>query len=147
MTTLYRGVLDNQILYADSILIVPENINQIDFNKIVYCEISAGGAMGNAGGILIYILKDQDTLITYETNVFVNKEMYEAISKKIIQKTSLLDPYHGGFGNYVYVKKGINLEIDEKYQCFWYHSETTKLRIDSSVDGVFLRVAIELVNS
>jgi hypothetical protein len=31
--------------------------------------------MGNAGGIMLYIIKD-DTLICYETNVFNDEEIY-----------------------------------------------------------------------
>jgi hypothetical protein len=45
-----------------------------------------------------------------------------------------------------YDKKGAQLEIDEKYNCFWYHSSDTKLRIDSSVKGVFLRVVAEMTS-
>jgi hypothetical protein len=49
-------------------------------------------------------------------------------------------------GNYVYVRKDIQLEIDEKYNCFWYHSQNTKLRIDSSVRGVFINVVSGMKN-
>lgn len=144
MVTLYRGVLKSPIIYPYSILIAPENIDDIDFNKVLYAEVSAEGAMGNAGGILIYVLEDEDKLITYETNTSINKEMYEAASEKIKQNISLLNAHSGGFGNYVYINKKANLEIDEEYSCFWYHSKNTKLRIDSSVEGVFLSVIGEL---
>lgn len=146
MTTVYRGVIKERILYPESIIITYENLNDIDFNKVIYCEISPEGAMGNEGGILLYILEDEDTLVTYETNLFVNKEIYEATSEKISKNIDYLDNYYGGCGNCVYVKKDTNLEIDEEYNCFWYHSKNTKLRIDSSVIGVFLSMVAEMTN-
>ena len=48
--------------------------------------------------------------------------------------------YYGGMGNHVYVKKNTKLEIDEKNNCFWYRSQNAKLKINSSVQGVFLSV-------
>lgn len=144
MVIAYRGVLEKPIIYSESILITPENIEDIDFNSIIYCEASSEGAMGNVGGILIYVLKDEDTLITYETNVSVNKDMYIAISEKINQNSNLFNSYPGGFGNYVFINKNTSLEIDEEYDCFWYHSKNTKLRIDSSVVGVFQSVIADM---
>jgi hypothetical protein len=144
MVTVYRGVLEKPIIYHDSILITPENIEIIDFDKIIYCEVAAEGAMGNVGGILIYTLEDEDTLSTYETNVSIDREMYIAMSERIDQNIDVFDTYHGGFGNYVYIRKGANLEVDTKYSCLWYHSETTKLRVDCSVEGVFLSISSAL---
>jgi len=141
---LYRGTLEKPIVFPKSVIITAENLDCIDFNNVIYCEISPIGAMGNEGGILIYALDDKDNLITYETNESIDKESYDATSERINQKTNLFINYSGGFGNYVYVKKDTQLEIDEKYNCFWYHSQNTKLRIDSSVEGVFLRVAAEM---
>jgi len=143
MVTVYRGVLEKPIIYPESILITPDNIDNIDFDKIIYCEVSSEGAMGNVGGILIYLLENEDSLITYETNASVNKEMYLAISEKVEQNITLFSAYPGGFGNYVYINKNTDLEIDEEYNCFWYHSKKTKLRIDSSVTGVFQSVVAE----
>lgn len=143
MVTLYRGVLKKPIIYPFSILITSENIESIDFNKIIYCEVSAEGAMGNVGGILIYVVEDEDKIFTFETNVSVNKEMYMAISEKVKQNSGLFTKFPGGFGNYVFINKNINLEIDEEYDCFWYHSKKTKLRIDSSVSGVFQSIVAE----
>src|SRR3989344_5217104 len=141
---LYRGTIGHPIVFPESVIITAGNLDIIDFDKVIYCEISPMGAMGNEGGILIYLLDDKEKLITYETNVSVDKESYDATSERIDQKTNLFVNYSGGMGNYVYVKKGTQLEIDEKYKCFWYHSQNTKLRIDSSVEGVFLRVVTEM---
>ena len=102
------------------------------------------GAMGNEGGILIYVLSDEDNLITYETNAQADQQTYDAVSELIDKNADLFVNYRGGFGNYVYVKKNAQLEIDEKNNCFWYRSQNTKLRIDSSVQGVFLSVVADM---
>ncbi len=140
----YRATLPNPIAFPESVLITAENLDSIDFDNVIYCEISPPGAMGNEGGILIYVLGDNDELTTFETNISIDKESYDAVSERINQYMNLFVNYTGGFGNYVYIKKGAQLEIDEKYNCFWYHSPNTKLRIDSSVRGVFLRVVTEM---
>ena len=129
MVTVYRGVLEKPIVFEGSIIITAENLNSIDFDKVIYYEVSPIGAMGNEGGILIYVLKDEDNLITYETNVSIDKELCDATLKLLDQKANSFSGYSGGMGNYVYIKKDIQLEIDEKYGCFWYHSQNTKLRI------------------
>lgn len=143
---LYRGTVGHPIVFPESVIITSENLDSIDFDKVVYCEISSAGAMGNAGGILLYLLEDEDDLITYETNVSIDKESYDATSERMNQKANLFVNYSGGMGNGVYIKKGTQLEIDEEYNCFWYHSQNTKLRIDSSVQGVFLHVVSEMTN-
>ncbi|QQR82482.1 hypothetical protein IPJ70_04375 [Candidatus Campbellbacteria bacterium] len=144
MTTLYRGTIGHPIVFPESVIITTENLDSIDFNKVIYCEISPMGAMGNEGGIFIYLLDDKEKLTTYETNVSVDKESYNATLERINQKANLFTNHSGGMGNYVYIKKGVELEIDEKYNCFWYHSQNTKLRIDSSVRGVFLHLVAEM---
>ncbi|MDD4606754.1 MAG: hypothetical protein PHS07_00235 [Patescibacteria group bacterium] len=141
---LYRATLEKPIVFSESIIITAENLNSIDFDKVIYCEISPKGAMGNEGGILIYVLNSEDNLITYETNVFKDQESFDSAVERIEQNLDLFVNYSGGFGNYVYIKKNIEFEIDEKYKCFWYHSKNTKLRIDTSVEGVFLIVSAEM---
>jgi len=144
MVTVYRGTLAEPIVFPESIVITLENLDSINFDKVIYCEISPIGAMGNEGGILIYVLSDTDTLVTYETNEFKDKASFDATSERIHQNGECFTQYRGGFGNGVYIKKDVQLEIDEKYQCFWYHAQNTKLRINSSVQGVFLSVIEEL---
>lgn len=147
---LYRGTVGHPIVFPESVIITSENLDSIDFDKVVYCEISSAGAMGNAGGILLYLLDGEedgeDNFITYETNVSTDEESYEATSERMNQKANFFVNYSGGFGNDVYVRKDTQLEVDEEYNCFWYHSQNTKLRIDSSVRGVFLQVVSEMTN-
>ena len=141
---LYRGTLEKPIVFSESVTITTENLNSIDFDKVIYCEISPMGAMGNEGGIIIYVLSEEDNLITYETNASIDQQSYDAVLERIDQNVNLFVNYRGGFGNYVYIKKNVQLEIDEKYNCFWYHSQNTKLRINSSVQGVFLSVVADM---
>jgi len=142
----YRGTLKKPIVFPESIIITTENLNSIDFDRVIYCEITPMGAMGNEGGILIYVLKNEDNLITYETNESLDKQSYDTVSNIIRQNIDHFVGYSGGMGNYVYAKKNAQLEIDKEYNCFWYHSQTTKLRIDSSVQGVFLSVVTDMTS-
>lgn len=144
---LYRGTLEKLFVFPHSTIITVENLDAIDFDRVLYCEITPKGAMGNEGGILLYLLQDEDTLSTYETNSEVDMQTFEAVSKRIHQHAELFTNYYGGMGNSVYVGKNAQLEIDEKYNCFWYHSQNTKLRIDSSVQGVFLAVVADMKSS
>ncbi len=141
----YRATLEKPIVFPASIIITAENFDSIDLDKVIYCEVSPKGAMGNEGGILLYVQKDEDTLITYETNLEIDEQSFATVSERISQNANLFINYYGGMGNYVYVKKNTQLEIDEKYKCFWYHSQNTKLRIDSSVQGVFLSVVADMM--
>lgn len=108
----YRGTLKKPIVFPESIIITAENIDSIEFDRVIYCEITPKGAMGNEGGILIYVLKDEDTLITYETNIEVDVRAFNAMSERINQNANLFINYYGGMGNYVYAKKNAQLEID-----------------------------------
>jgi hypothetical protein len=119
-------------------------LDSINFDKIIYCEVSPIGAMGNEGGIIIYLLRNENTLVTYETNIKTDPQTFDTVSSLINQNIDYFIEYSGGFGNYVYVKKDAQLEIDEKYNCFWYQSQNTKLRIDSSVQGVFDTAVAEM---
>lgn len=137
---LYRATLPEPIVFKGSEIITAESLDSIDFDRVIYCEVSSIGAMGNAGGILMFVLDDEDRLITYETNIAIDEQSYDAVLEHIKQNGDVFMNYSGGMGNDVFINRGVQLEIDEKYQCFWYHAKNTKLRIDSSVQGVFLSV-------
>lgn len=105
---------------------------------IIYAEIAVAGAMGNEGGIIIYVVKENQ-LIQYETGIFTNEEIYRLTVKYIsINENQFFDYYYGGFGNSVFIKKGAELKIKEEY--FEYIDHGKKYKIYSSVKGVFNRV-------
>lgn len=58
-------------------------LNNLSISNIIYTEVSEPGAMGNAGGIMIYIIENQE-LICYETDWFENKEMYLETGKILL---------------------------------------------------------------
>jgi hypothetical protein len=141
---LYRGTIGHPIVFEESAIITLENLDSIDFDKVIYGEISPKGAMGNEGGILLYVLGSEDKLTTYEANLEIDAPIFSAVSERIDQNANLFTGHYGGMGNHVFIKKDIQLDIDEKYGCFWYHAQNTKLRIDSSVKGVFESVVAEM---
>ena len=69
---------------------------------------------------------------TYEINLEIDEQTFNAVSERISRNSNLFINYYGGMGNHVYVKKNTKLVIDEENNCFWYHSQKTKLRINSA---------------
>ena len=48
------------------------DLSQIKVDSIIYFEYASAGAMGNDGGVMLYLIKD-DKLLCYETNLFSNE--------------------------------------------------------------------------
>lgn len=121
-------------------------IESIIPKEIIYAEFAGGGAMGNTGGIMLYII-EKDTLICYETNVFKDEEIYVQAKKLLLKhqdrfknigvelQDKLFDLFYGGMGNNVFVNKNITLEIKDGY--FIYKKENIEYQILPSVGGVF----------
>lgn len=130
-------------------------IESIKPKEIIYAEMAGGGAMGNAGGIMLYIIKD-DALICYKTNVFTDEETYVQAEELLLKhqdrfknanielQDSLFDHFYGGMGNNVFVKKNIILEINELY--FIYKKDNMEYKILPSVRGVFNSVVYAMKN-
>lgn len=130
-------------------------IESINPEEIIYAEMAGGGAMGNAGGIMLYLIKD-DTLICYETNVFNDEEIYVQAEELLLKhqdslkypdielQDCLFDHFYGGMDNNVFVKKNINLEINEGY--FIYKKDNIEYTILPSVRGVFNNVVYAMKN-
>lgn len=92
----------------------------------------------------MYVLDGTDNLHIYETNAMLDEEAFKLAKEKLEENGHLFTERKGGFGNYVFIKNGIDLEIDDKYECFWYHAPKTKLRIDCSVKGVFMFASADI---
>jgi hypothetical protein len=52
-------------------------VDSIEIDKIIYAEVTPPGAMGNAGGIIIYIPQiGTNELVCYETSIYSDEETY-----------------------------------------------------------------------
>lgn len=124
--------------------------------EIIYAEISAPGAMGNSGGIIMYLIVD-GTLICFKTNLFTDdEEIYEQAEELILKhqdqiehtdlelQEKLFDNFWGGMGNQVFVNSKIKLEIADGY--FIYKKDNIEYQILTSVKGVFNCVIYNMTN-
>lgn len=130
-------------------------LDNIDPKEIIYAEVAGGGAMGNAGGIIIYCIKD-DQFICYETSLFNDKENYLRAEELLLKHQSvfknanltkgeeLFDYYEGSMGNLVFINKNVNLEISDEF--FIYRQNDKEYQILSSVQGVFYHVVNTMEN-
>lgn len=123
-----------------SVKLTQTKLASIHFADVVYGERSQAGAMGNAGGIILYELKD-GKLTRFNTNVFDDEKTCLAALKNITKNEYLFDIYYGGMGNGVIVNKTVTLHPDPEQNCFWLETKSDRLRIDASVPGVFLKVS------
>jgi len=114
-------------------------LKDIEFDDVIYGERSQSGAMGNAGGVILYVFK-QNILMRYETSVFDDEKTAREALKQITLHEELFNLYYGGMGNGVFINKKSPLKIDHKNKCFWYASNGDTYRIDSSVYGVYKSV-------
>jgi len=117
--------------------------------EIIYAEVAVGGAMGNAGGIMLYLVKGEQ-LICYETNIFTDKETYLLAQELLLKHqdklkyddieivVKLFNHFYGGMGNNVFVNKNVTLKIKEGY--FIHNKDGVEYQILSSVQGVFNNV-------
>ena len=59
-------------------------MDSIEVDKIIYAEIAQPGAMGNAGGIIMYIPQASlREIISYETSIFEDEETYSLAYEKL----------------------------------------------------------------
>jgi hypothetical protein len=125
-------------------------LDNIEIDRIIYAEVTPPGAMGNSGGIIIYIREDNNTeMVCFETSIYDDEETYllaeEVLFKHLDRENNVsgkkklcFDFYYGGMGNNVFINKKINLSIQDDY--FVYHVDELEYQVFSSVQGVFNRV-------
>ncbi len=137
-----------------SALLSSRIIDGMDFHQVVYAEVTPAGAMGNSGGILIYV-EESGALTKYEVNVYHDSEAYfraeEALFKHVripgdedgsTKNELLFDYFWGGMGNNVLVNKYAALEVEA--DSFSIQKNGTRHLIHPSCSGVFESVAREL---
>lgn len=144
MTEVYRGTVGpDDRSHSGSKKLTTKILEKIDFKDVIYGERSQTGAMGNAGGIILLVIED-DELIKYETNAFKDEMTALEALKQITLHEDLFDLYYGGMGNGVFINKKTPIEVDYDNKCFWYTNHKNRYRIDSSVYGVFKNVASQV---
>ena len=133
-----------------------ETLDMLSANDIVYAELAEGGAMGNAGGITIYSLKDNE-LNRFETSLFDNENFYSDAQKLLLEHQDkleienikvdeiLFDYHYGGMGNHVFINKRIALEKGEDF--FTFKLENENYKIYPTVQGVFNSVTYSIDNN
>ncbi|MBX2966985.1 MAG: hypothetical protein KF845_12640 [Cyclobacteriaceae bacterium] len=142
MTTPVRKKLSKSILES------------IEVDKIIYAEVTPPGAMGNSGGIIIYIKREDNTeMLCFETSIYDDEEVYlfaeEVLFKHLDRENNTsgkeqlyFDFYDGGMGNNVLINKKIVLSIQDNY--FVYNANDLEYKIISSVQGVFNSVVNQM---
>lgn len=119
-------------------------LDDIDFSNVVYVEITPLGAMGNSGGVMMYVYQ-KNQMVCYETNINEDEATYTAFEKKITHNKDKFLPYYGGMGNYVFINKESSIKADDEKKCFVFVDGQNKFQIDSSSRGVHMSVS-ELIN-
>ncbi|MGB3946231.1 MAG: hypothetical protein WBK76_05350 [Candidatus Saccharimonadales bacterium] len=128
------------IVKADKVRFTASGIAGLKFENVIYGERSQAGAMGNAGGIILYVL-DNDSYMMYHANLADDEKAYAEGLFKIAANEFLFDTYAGGMGNGVFIKKDTHLKVNDDDQAFWYIKNDKTYKISSSVQGVFESVA------
>lgn len=122
-------------------------LDSIEIDKIIYAEVTPPRAIGNTGGIMIYIRQSNNTeMLCFETSIYNDKETYlyteEILYKHFNRENNsngkeqlYFDFYYCGMGIIVFINKKGTLSIQDN--CFVYHVEDLEYQIFSSVQGVF----------
>ena len=150
-------VLAKQFQTTNKLMIKPkklqltrDQIQNINFNKIIYAEFTEPGGMGNAGGIMLYLISDAE-LLCYETSIFNDEDTYIQIGKilhnnlyendlvTVTPQNHNFHYYYGRMGNHIYVNVNARLIIRDNY--FVYQEANNEYQIISSVVGVFNAVS------
>jgi hypothetical protein len=143
-TTDEKVVTINEGNEAYSIKLTKDILATLSPSEIIYAEVAGGGAMGNSGGIMIYVIKKVQ-LICYETSVFTDEEVY-LIADDFLSNNekTFFNFYYGGMGNNVFINKNVELKIKQEY--FAYLQNGFEYKIYSSVKGVFNSVVNRMSN-
>ncbi|WP_067145462.1 hypothetical protein [Pseudotamlana agarivorans] len=127
-----------------------QTFNNIPLEQIIYTEIADSGAMGNAGGILLYTL-ESEKLCCYQTNMFEDEKLYLKIREVLTRHQTaikiegieivkdMFNYYYAGFGNHVFINKSFSVRKKEDYLMV-----NGMYKVTSSVKGVFESISTEM---
>lgn len=130
-----------------------ELLKKYDISKIIYSELAESGAMGNAGGVIVYV-EDNNALLCYTLSYYTNKEDFlktwsylfkyqtEYKPEEYPLKESIFNYYYGGAGNHVLINA--NVKLKESGTNFIYYYNDNKYVIKPSVEGVFNSVSYNI---
>ncbi|WP_420378768.1 hypothetical protein [Gilvibacter sp.] len=121
-------------------------LDNLVVKDIVYAEYASGGAMGNAGGMIIYYAA-AGKIIRYETSVFSDSELYSKAADLISghcfnlpnfgnSTGSEIFEYHdGGFGNSVFLNA--HYLLGRTHESLLFYKKNEQYEVCCSVQGVF----------
>ena len=130
-----------------------EIFQSMDFSRILYVEMTAPGGMGMAGGVLIFILEN-DIPVSYSTNYFINKELYDQVKVTILKfvdryvYTVFSNPVvhfnfcYGGMGNDIFLKSTATIVPAEGQLDFTISGK--HYFITPSVEGIYNNISQRL---
>jgi len=117
-----------------------EIIRNLDPRRIVYFEVAAGGAMGNAGGEILYYLNRIGEIVCFTTSCFTNSEAYTNMVNLIMSNRNKFFHAYGGMGNECFIGKKYRVHINDERAIFTWKRHD----LIPSCYGVFLSVVQEL---
>jgi len=119
-----------------------ENIQAFNPERIMYFEVAAGGAMGNAGGQILYYLNRVGDIVCFATSCFTDSDAYTNMLALIENNKDKFIHAYGGMGNECFIGKKYRIHIDDNRAVFTWKGHD----LIPSCDGVFLSVAEALRN-
>ncbi len=143
------------MIKANTTLLTLERFKEISPDDIIYAEVTNPKGMGNAGGIMIYVLHE-DFFILYISNIEDDEKLFykveEFFENNICNSRSKMDTDNqifqfigGGLGTSSYKHKEVHLEIEDGF--FIYKEEDKNYQIFCSVEEVFHNSVQMLQNS
>ncbi len=130
-------------------------VDDLILSDVVYAEVTEPGGMGNAGGIIIYVVQNNE-LICFETNSFSNRLLYPKVyelffnhqkgfkSETLSVEKVFFNYHYGGAGNHVFVNQ--NATPTKGIDFFIFKLEEVDYPIYCSVQGVHNCVAYSIEN-
>jgi len=120
-------------------------VNSFKFRNVIYAEVASAGAMGNTGGIIMYVIIEEQFLCL-EVSVFEEKEIYKFVALELskhkrdincdyLNYQDIFDFINGGMGNNVFVNINCPLKVGNGFLIYQYNNHEYK--IDCSCLGVF----------